>query len=48
MEVSIAEPHEQMLEELRAAHGEEIDDHLRQVVEAEIHESYQQLRADSE
>ncbi len=46
LNVNLSEPHEQMLEVLRAEHGEAIDEHLRQRVEAEIHESYQQLRAD--
>jgi len=44
LEVELSEPHEQMLEDLREQHGGEIDVHLRQIVEAEIHESYQQLR----
>jgi len=46
LEIALSEPHEQMLEALRAEHGGVIDEHLRQRVEAEIHESYQQLRAD--
>jgi len=44
LECEISEPHERMLEELREVHGEEIDAHLRTIVEAEIHESYQQMR----
>jgi len=44
MEVDISEFHEGMLTQLRETHGEEIDTHLRERVEAEIHESYQQLR----
>jgi hypothetical protein len=48
LEIDISEPHESMMAELQSAHGEEFDDHLRRVVEAEIHESYQQLRADAE
>jgi hypothetical protein len=48
MDVALSEPHQEMLEQLRDDHGDGIDDHLRQVVEAEIHESYQQLRADAE
>jgi len=44
LEIVLSEPHEQMLEDLRQQHGGEIDVHLRQIVEAEIHESYQQLR----
>jgi hypothetical protein len=44
MEVEISEPHTQMLEALRDAHDEGIDQHLRERVEAEIHESFRQLR----
>jgi len=44
LELDLSDPHEQMLEDLRQQHGGEIDVHLRQIVEAEIHESYQQLR----
>lgn len=43
LEVTLSEHHEGMLTDLRDAHGDEIDDHLQAVVEAEIHESYQQL-----
>jgi hypothetical protein len=48
LEIDLSDPHEQMLEQLREAHGEGVGDHLRQVAEAEIHESYQQLRAEGE
>jgi len=44
LEVALSDPHEQMLESLREEHGAGIDEYLRQRVEAEIHESYQQLR----
>jgi len=44
LELDLSEPHEQMVKRLREAHGEEIELHLRQVVESEIHESYQQLQ----
>ena len=46
LEIDLSGPHEEMLEQLREEHGEAIDEHLRQRVEAEIHESYQQSRAD--
>ncbi len=46
LEIALSEPHETMFKALREEHGEVIDEHLRQQVEAEIHESYQQLRAD--
>jgi DNA-binding GntR family transcriptional regulator len=46
LDIPLSGPHEQMLEALRAEHGDAIDEHLRQRVEAEIHESYQQLRGD--
>lgn len=44
MDVGLSDPHESMLEALRDEHGEEIDEYLRGRLEAEIHESYQQLR----
>jgi hypothetical protein len=44
VEIDISDPHAQMLAALREAHGEGIDDHLRERVEAEIHESFRQLR----
>jgi hypothetical protein len=44
LEVDLSDPHEKMLETLREEHGGGIDEHLRQRVEAEIHESFQQLR----
>lgn len=44
LEVDLSDPHEEMLETLREEHGGGIDEHLRQRVEAEIHESFQQLR----
>jgi len=44
LEIDLSDPHKQMLEMLREEHGEGIDEHLRQRVEAEVHESYQQLR----
>ena len=44
MELDISEFHEGMLESLRKEHGEGIDEHLRERVEAEIHESYRQMR----
>jgi len=43
-EINLSEPHEQMLEQLREQHGAEIDVFLRERVESEIHESFQQLR----
>lgn len=47
VDIDLSDYHEGMLNELRDQHGDGIDDHLRKIVEAEIHESYQQLR-DSE
>jgi hypothetical protein len=47
LEIDLSEPHEKMLERLREEHGEGIDEHFRQRVEAEIHESFQQLRVQS-
>ena len=47
LEVDLSDPHEKMLETLREEHGGGIDEHLRQRVEAEIHESFQQLREQS-
>ena len=44
LEIDVSEPHEQMLERLREEHGDAIDEYLRKRVEAEIHESFQQLR----
>jgi len=44
LEIDLSDPHERMLEQLREEHGEGINEHLRQRVEAEIHESFQQLR----
>jgi hypothetical protein len=44
LEINLSEPHEQMLEQLREQHGGEIDVFLRERVESEIHESFQQLR----
>jgi len=48
MEVELSNPHSEMLETLRETHGDDIDAHLRQVVEAEIHESFQELRVNPE
>jgi len=47
LELELSEPHKQMLEALREEHGGGIDEHLRSRIEAEIHESYQQLREQS-
>jgi len=47
LEIDLSDPHEKMLETLREEHGEGIDNHLRQRVEAEIHESFQQSRKQS-
>jgi hypothetical protein len=44
IEIDTSDYHESMLEELREAHGGDIDEYLRQRLESEIHESYQQLR----
>jgi len=44
LEIALSDPHERMLELLREEYGGDIDDHLRSIVEAEIHESFQQLR----
>jgi len=44
LDLNLSEPHEQMLEQLREQHGAEIDVFLRERVESEIHESFQQLR----
>lgn len=46
MDIDLSEFHEGMLAELREEHGEDYDEHLRELVEADIHESYQQLRGD--
>lgn len=48
LELELSKPHEQMLEALREEHDVGIDEHLRARVEAEIHESFQQLRDPSE
>lgn len=47
IEINLSGPHEQMLARLRETHGDSINEHLTQVVEAEVHESYQQLRSDN-
>lgn len=47
LEIDVSDPHKEMLEILREEHGEGINGHLRQRVEAEIHESFQQLREQS-
>jgi hypothetical protein len=44
LEIDISDAHEQMLETLHEEYGGDIDAHLRERVEAEIHESFQQLR----
>jgi hypothetical protein len=44
IELDLSEHYEAMLEDLRDEVGDEIDQHLREQVAAEIHESYQQLR----
>ena len=44
LEIDLSEPHEKMLKTLREEHGGEIDAYLQQRIEAEIHESFQQLR----
>jgi len=44
--IELSDPHDKMVERLRDEHGDDIDSYLRQRVEAEIHESYQQLRED--
>jgi hypothetical protein len=46
LEIDLSEPHKRMLEQLREEHGAGIDEYLTQRVEAEIHESYQQMRID--
>jgi hypothetical protein len=48
LELELSEPHQQMLQALREEHGVGIDEHLRARAEAEIHESFQQLRVPSE
>lgn len=48
LEIDLSEPHAQMLQRLREVHGDDIEDYLRQRAEAEIHESYQQLRTADE
>jgi len=48
LEIALSDPHEEMLETLREEHGGGIDEYIRQTAEAEIHESYQQLRAEGE
>jgi len=47
LELDLSDPHEEMLGSLRDNHGEEINEYLRQRVEAEIHESFLQLREQS-
>jgi hypothetical protein len=47
LELELSDPHERMLDTLREEHGGGIDAYLRQRVEAEIHESFQQLREQS-
>jgi len=44
LELDISEHHHGMLSELRDYHEDEIDNHLQTVVEAQIHETYQQMR----
>jgi hypothetical protein len=44
LEIVLSNPHEEMLAELREAHGGEIDAHLREIIEGEIHKSFQQSR----
>jgi len=44
LEIDLSEPHEEMLKALREEHGDGMHEHLREVVEAEIHKSFQQLR----
>jgi hypothetical protein len=38
-----APPYQSMLSDLRDAHGDEIDNHLRDLVRDAVHESYKQL-----
>jgi len=44
LEIDLSDAHEMMLETLREEHGGEIDAYLQQRIEAEVHESFQQLR----
>jgi hypothetical protein len=45
--VEIVEPpYQMMLDELRDMHGDEIDDHLRDLLRDAVHESYKQLDED--
>jgi hypothetical protein len=39
----IGEPYNEMLIELREAHGDEIDTHIRDLIKDAIHESYKEL-----
>jgi hypothetical protein len=42
----VGEPYQEMLRELRAHHGADIDAHLRGLVRDGIHESYKELDAE--
>jgi hypothetical protein len=39
-------PYQAMLSELRDVHGDEIDDHLRDLLRDAVHESFKQLDED--
>jgi hypothetical protein len=41
--IMIGEPYNEMLIELREAHGDEIDTHIRDLIKDAIHESYKEL-----
>jgi hypothetical protein len=42
----VAPPYQAMLDELRDVHGDEIDDHLRDLLRDAVHESFKQLDGD--
>jgi hypothetical protein len=42
----ISPPYQEMLNELREVHGDEIDVHIKQILESSIHESYQELQSE--
>jgi hypothetical protein len=44
--MNINAPYKQMLHELRDEHGENIDSHIRSLVQDAIHESYKELNSD--
>jgi hypothetical protein len=44
VELDISEMHEQMLEQLREHHGDDVDEDLTRLLEEQIHQAVQALR----